>query len=1046
MLPLTSARDSQPELGSAAPTRLRKAYGNLPLSFESNQGQTDGQVKFLSRGGGYTLFLTPRETVLALAARSRAGDTKRQCRLQSQASVVRMRLVGSNPAPELVGLDELPARSNYFIGSDPNKWHTNVPNYRQVAERGIYPGIDLVYYGNQRLLESDFVISPGADPRALRLALDGVRKVRTNSEGDLIVEVAGGELRLHKPVVYQPKDSRNRPGNSELTMQNSQFVDGRYVIRGKREVAFQVGKYDSSLPLVIDPILSYSTYLGGSEIDSANAIAVATDGTAFTTGGTSSSDFPTAHSLQPQTRGPRDFPQDAFVSKISADGSTLLYSTYLGGSQQDQGNGIAVDTFGNAYVVGTTVSEDYPGTEGAWDPNCSSDGHCGSTLPGRTGLVDSDGFLTKLNPAGSLIIYSGFIGGDQNDKASAVAVDTEQNAYVTGQTEFGYFADTPSCPCTTDSNGNRTCPPCAPFPTTGSALQGVPGPADVLPDAFLIKISNSGSSILYSTLFGGNGESIGNGIKVDNNGNAYVAGVTYSSDFFPVVAPPLLAGPQLLSGGNAEAFVVKINTSAFQIASDAYATYLGGDGIDQANGIALDSGGNVYVTGQTSSTSPPFPTTIGALQGTCALNTLTGVCDGDAFVTKLNPAVAGATSLVYSTYLGGTRADVGQGIDVDTAGNTYVTGFTTSGDFPTSGALLQRTYGGGNTDAFVTKLNPAGSALVYSSFLGGSNADIGYGVAVDPSGNAYVAGQTCSTDFPTLTPLQAGDHGNCDAFIAKIATGPSISVAPASLTFPAQPLATTSSPQSVTVLSTGDSPLTVSSVAITGDFGETDDCAGKSLSTATSCTINVTFTPTAAGNRNGAITIADNAPGSPHTVTLIGGTGSTFTLTASPPSVSVVAGDSVNFTLTVTPSGGFNEAVNLTCGGLPPQSSCSVSPGSVTPDGTNPVTTKVTVSTAVRSIAPPGRGPDPPPTWPIGRLWLLGAMALASLAAVARAQGRRAWVGLGATALFVTLWVGCGGGKPFTPPSGTPAGNYTVTVKGTSGAVTHSVPVTVTVR
>src|SRR5439155_4894750 len=302
--------------------------------------------------------------------------------------------------------------------------------------------------------------------------------------------------------------------------------------------------------------------------------------------------------------------------------------------------------------------------------------------------------------------------------------------------------------------------------------------------------------------------------------------------------------------------------------------------------------------------------------------------------------------------------------------------------FPTSGALLQRTYGGGNTDAFLTKLNPAGSALVYSSFLGGSNADIAYGIAVDPSGNPYVAGQTCSTDFPTVSPLQPGNHGNCDAFVAKTTTGPSVSVTPASLTFPAQPLSTTSAPQTVTVLSNGDAPLSISGITITGDFAETDDCKGASLATATSCTINVTFTPTAAGNRNGGITIADNAPGSPHTVNLVGGTGSTFTLTASPPSVTVVAGDSVSFTLTVMPSGGFTGTVDLICSGLPAQSSCSVSPGSVTPDGTNPVTSQVTVGTAVRSIAPPGSSPNPP-GWPVAFPWLLGVFGMASLAALA---------------------------------------------------------------
>ncbi|PYV22252.1 MAG: hypothetical protein DMG24_17265, partial [Acidobacteria bacterium] len=362
---------------TAVRAKLIEAYGNLPLAFEPNLGQTNGEVQFLSRGSGYTLFLTSGEAVLALRSQQSSGVS---CPLQKAtdhgqltADALRLKLVGANRAARMTGLEELPSKSNYFIGNEPAKWHTNVPNYRKVAARGVYPGIDLVYYGNQRQLEHDFVVAPGADPRAIRLAVDGARKLETDSQGDLIIQVEGSEVSLRKPAVYQ------KAGGIE------QAVDGHYVIEGNHEVAFRVGNYNSSLPLVIDPILSYSTYLGGSDIDSANAIAVAGDGTAFIAGGTFSIDFPTAHSLQPTAGGPRDFPKDAFVSKISADGSALLYSTYLGGEERDEANGIAVDAFGNAYVVGTTLSTFYPGTPGAWDPNCSSDGQCGGTLPGRGG-------------------------------------------------------------------------------------------------------------------------------------------------------------------------------------------------------------------------------------------------------------------------------------------------------------------------------------------------------------------------------------------------------------------------------------------------------------------------------------------------------------------------------------------------------------------------------------------------------------------------------------------------------------------------------------
>lgn len=339
------ARNSAPAIPgskSALPVALTKSYGNLPLSFEPNFGQTDNRVKYLSRGNGYEMFLTPTEALFELETPepgSQGGKARRNEAWSPngrRAAIVRMKLVGSNPSPVMAGLDELPGKSNYFIGRDSKNWRTNVSQYRRVAEREVYPGIDLVYYGNQRQLEYDFVLKAGANPGAIRLRVEGAKRIAGDSTGDLKVQLEGGDLWLHKPVVYQKANGNVEP------------VEGGYVLKGKNEVAFQVGKYDASRDLVIDPILAYSTYVGGSNIDSANGIAVATDGTAFVVGGTFSSDFPVAHPLQPSAGGPRDFPQDAFVSKLSADGSTLLYSTYLGGSEEDTGSGIAVDTFGSA--------------------------------------------------------------------------------------------------------------------------------------------------------------------------------------------------------------------------------------------------------------------------------------------------------------------------------------------------------------------------------------------------------------------------------------------------------------------------------------------------------------------------------------------------------------------------------------------------------------------------------------------------------------------------------------------------------------------------
>jgi len=1265
------ALPSTPVTGTARPrpagrVQAAEAYGKLPLSFEANQGQTDPQVRFLSRGNGYSLFLASDEVVLALkkpgggsqGAQGKSNVNARKIRIENRESAtlgaLRMRLVGANPAPQMKGIEELPGKSNYFIGNQPSQWHTNVPNYRKVAVSNVYSGIDLVYYGSQRQLEYDFVVSPGAEPRAIRLAFRGAKGLEIDSQGDLIVSVAGGEVRLQKPITYQ------EVGAVQHT------VKARYVLKGTRQVAFQVGKYDRSRPLIIDPILEYSTYLGGSSIDGANAIAVAPDGTAFIAGGTFSSDFPTAHPLQPNAGGPPDFPQDAFVAKISADGSTLLYSTYLGGVNSDVGNGVAVDTFGNAYVTGTTLSPNFPVTPGSFNTLCGGDGKCGASW-NPNGLLVSNAFVTKLNSAGSALVYSGFLGNYEIVKGLAIAVDSDLEAYVTGQTGPNLTPTVPIVPPAT---------PPPPFPITIGAFQPAFGGGST--DAFVSKISASGATFLYSSYLGGSDEDIGYGIAAGSGGNAYVTGLTYSpSPSFPTTASAL----QPAYAGAGDAFLTQVDTSATGAASLIYSTYLGGSGLDQGNGMAVDASGNAYVAGVTTSIASTlgFTPPAGAFQPECALDAL-GVCEGDAFVSKLDPAQSGAASLVYFTYLGGALADSGNGIAVDTSSppNIYVTGSTVSTDqctpnppcgFPIAGAVFQPKYGGGNADAFVAKLTPAGggaSDLVYSTYLGGSNTDTGAGIAVD-TGNpasAYVAGQTCSLDFPLANPLQVNPGGNCDAFISKVSILEGIALNPGGLFFPTQSIGTKSAPetvtltngdnaqtiasiaitgadpgdfaetntcpaslaagvqctitviftpsvagirkasvtitdsapgspqvvsltgststvglscgqdnlpcsgvsfgnqavgipsssQAVTVTNNGTSALTISSVTASGDYSQTDNCTiaslqptttcvikvtfapsvpgrsvgaltlsdnapgspqvilltgtgfseplvnlststlgfpsqtvgttsapqqvtlqnigsaplnisgigiapssdfsqtntcGPSLSAGATCTLSVTFTPSAAGSRTASLTITDNAAGSPQVISL-GGNGADFAISVSPPSATVTAGNSVSYTLMATPSFGFNAKVTLSCGGAPPLSTCSVSPASVTPDGTNAATATVTVTTAQRSLVPPGRGPHlnlPRPATRVAPAWLLWLLLLTTLATLAFLSRRRAWAGLGFALFLVLVWSACGaGGSPVGVPSGTPAGNYTLTLSGTSGTVNHTTTASLTVR
>jgi len=850
----TVARGSQP--------RLVASYGKLPLSFEVNQGQTEAQVRFLSRGRGYTLFLTGDEAVLALekpTAVSRQLSASRNSRAGSrslllpserlqwttgngprtspliqnpkskiQNEVVRLRLVGTNPKAEVSGAAELPGRANYFIGNDPKKWRTNVPTYAKVRYHNVYPGVDLEYYGNQAgQLEYDFVVAPGADPRAIKLDVgaDGVRPAKGERRsppqiapsGDLVVKTDGGEVRLLKPTAYQPPID-NGQRTTDYAQRTS--VDAHYVLHASNQVGLKVGSYDRSRPLIIDPVvLSYSTYLGGSGSDQGNAIAVDSSGNAYVTGITNSTDFPTVNPIQ-GTNNTTNQNYIAFVTKLNAAGSALVYSTYLGGSLGSRVGGIAVDGSGNAYVTGNTMSTDFPTVNPMQPTN-----HGGA--PG-VGFAGGDAFVAEINAAGSALVYSTYLGGSGSDQGNAIAVDSSGNAYVSGFT------------------GSTDFPTVNPLQATNHASLGT---------SFVAKLDAAGSALVYSTYLGGSESDTGRGIAVDSSGNAYVTGFTQSTDF-PTVDPlqGTIHGPD-------NAFVAKLNAVGSAL---VYSTYLGGSIQDDANGIAVDASGNAYVTGFAQSTD--FPT-VDPLQGTIHGPT-------NAFVAKLNAA---GSALAYSTYLGGSMNDGGYAITVDGSGNAYLTGFTWSTDFPTV-IPLQATNNASGGTSFVAKLNAAGSALVYSTYLGGSGSDAGLGIAVDSSGNAYVTGATSSTDFPTADPLQATNHGGAgDAFIAKLTyvPEPAITLTPGTLTFANQIVGTSSAAQTVTLTNSGDALLNISAVALTGtDAGDftngADTCSGAALLPNQTCAVSVSFAPTASGIRTGVLTITDNASNSPQTVSLTG--------------------------------------------------------------------------------------------------------------------------------------------------------------------------------
>ena len=597
-------------IGSDTILTQKKAFLNTylraPLQFEVNQGQADRQVQFLSRGPGYSLFLTSSKAVLSL--KSPAG----------KEATLEMVVAGSDRSITVSGIEPSAARSNYFRGNDPAQWRTNVPEYGKVQYRQLYPGIDLTFYGNQRRLEYDFVVAPGADPHKIRLQFQGMNRMRLDREGGLHLQTAGGEVRLDRPALYQ----ENADG-SRVTVQGSFAME-------RHEVLFTVGDYDKSRPLVIDPVLSYSTFLGGSNNQNdlndgksgsyLSGIAVGADGSVYVTGLTSSTDFPTSVGTSQTALGGG---VDVFVTKFNPSGTALSYSTYLGGSSNDFSDGIAIDSSGNAYITGSTSSSNFPTTTGTIQTSAPTS-NCG--------------FVTKLNPAGNALVYSTYLGGSVVTELTAIAVDSNGNAYVTGL----------------DNKG---------FPTTAGAFQTtVPGQEN----AVVAKLAVDGKTLVYSTYIGGEKADIPRGIAVDALGNAYIAGYT-NSVHFPIL--PAVGALQPAIGntdGTNDAFVSKINSTGTAL---LYSTYLGGSGRDEAYAIAVDSAGSAYVTGLTASTNFPTASPLqSALGGTTA-------GDVDAFVAKLSSS---GTSLVYSTYLGGGNPDFGEGIAVDSLGDAYVAGVTGS--------------------------------------------------------------------------------------------------------------------------------------------------------------------------------------------------------------------------------------------------------------------------------------------------------------------------------------------------------------------------------
>jgi len=672
------------QIDPKAQAKLLGQYGKVPLSFEVNQGQNNPGVRFLSRGAGYALFLTSDEAVFTLRGSNANDDASAAGRhlhpspgMPATDAVLRMKFVNADHAAKVTGVDELPGKTNYFIGSDPKKWRTNVPTFAKVKYENIYPGVDLVYYGNQKQLEYDFVVSPGADPGSIEFELKGSQKKSIDAEGDLALGVNAGAVQFQRPLIYQETGGVRRE------------IAGNYVLRGTDRVGFQVEDYDHGKPLVIDPVLVYSTYLGGTGQGAPYDIAADSSGNAYVTGQTYATDFPTTPGAF-QTTNVGDGYSDAFVTKLNSSGTALVYSTYLGGSLSDWGQAIAIDPSGNAYVTGATQSTNFPTTAGAFQTTFSSSSN-------------TAGFVAKLNSTGSALLYSTYLGsGGLSD--SGIAVDSSGNAYLTGAgfvLKLNSDGSAPVYSTVLDGTGEGIAvdslgeayvtgtTSSIDFPIIGGVGTHINSFENVM-EVFLTKLNSSGSAAIYSTWIGGGH---GYGIAIDTSGNAYVVGVADNGPF-----PTTPGAFQATDNSDSPlGFVSKVNNtgSAF-----VYSTFLGGSnfsnyfgGNNYVKGIAVDSSGNAYVTGATSSTN--FPTTPGALQTTY------GGGAGDAFVSELN---SNGSALVYSTYLGGSSGDAAEGIAIDSSGSVYVTGVTSSTNFPTTAGAFQTTFGNSNLEGFVTKI------------------------------------------------------------------------------------------------------------------------------------------------------------------------------------------------------------------------------------------------------------------------------------------------------------------------------------------------------
>jgi hypothetical protein len=1058
------------ELKPAAHKTLTSKSLSLPLFFEPNQGQTAPQVKFLAHGAGYGLFLTADEAVLQLHPSAVSSQPSALSSQGASSSVIRMRLDGANSSARISGASPLPGKSSYFIGNDPSKWHRDIPQFARVQYEAVYPGVNLVYYGDQGQLEYDFRVAPAADPNQIALSFKGA-SARIVS-GDLLLATDRGDVRFEAPRIYQQDGKIQKP------------IAGSFRQLADNKIGFSIGDYDHSRELVIDPILSYSTYLGGSKTEAQVKIAVDSAPVIYVAGATNSPDFPvTDGSFLNPTPGA----QNIFISKINptlAGTAQLVYSIYLGGSGTDSLSGIAVDAAFSIYVAGSTTSSDFPTTPNAFQQKPQTGSH---------------GFLTKISlglNATYATAYSTYLAGNGVDHVTGLAIDgSQQNAYVTGDT-------------------TSTNPASEGFPANANAFQPCPfGPvqsngtcpvASGPPQFFASKINTGGSgslSMLYSTYFGGGNPAgataVGGGIAVDPSPNSapnmYITGTT---NMLPTVGGngeakfPLFNAQQsclneasnhgTCTGANGttntDAFVAKINPN--QAGSNpVYSTYVGGGGVDVARAIAVDTSGMAYITGSTNSTdwvcTNSCPSSFQGAYGGGAT---------DAFIVKIGNLTGSIFPLTYFTYLGGNGDDIGNDIKVDSSQGAHVVGSTTSTNFPTTINTLQSVYGLGG-DAFVasigTTLSGVGNGDL-STYLGGNQLDQGTGIDLDIFGAIYVAGNTLSPNFPTENPYPNLTGGGQDAFVTKIGAASTLVLSNAGTSPAPNPVAAGTQvaftfdilnqgpdnasnvtflavvPVGGAVASSATAKVTLGSGSCGPVNGDTIQCLIPTLSacieplcTSPLASVEVDVTPSITAN-NPTISVSAGVSANG------GGTQATssqtakvvdFSITASTSTPVINAGDTTTFQVVFAPTSnlGYNATITpsqTTTPGMVTATTPTFNPTPITLSGTASATTTLSIATVARPVVTGTllRRASFYAAWlPIGGLSIVGL-------GLGAGRKRRRWLAGAVLCLIagaILLQSGCGSSS--SSPStggGTQAGIYTITIQGSAGTgASHSTQV-----